>query len=120
MDYEKCQMLFYNLYTLLTYKETPPVVYIREWHHTKKCDRFFNFKPMRAAFEKEVTEENLDDIHLYMERWRDQHEQKLWTALNSRYRCRYIFIDWPHEALSSIGWLTKPWAGFRSALAKGE
>lgn len=91
---DNCQAIYYNLFTLLTYKETIPQAYFHEWAQTFRCDRFTEFKHVRDATEKYVgieTMKNIYGVHVLSEEeeskaqfalthYRQWHKGELWRV----------------------------------------
>jgi hypothetical protein len=128
---EKCQSIYYNLYTLLTYKETTPSSYLREWLQTTRCDDVVGFKEFREVVEKHCTKATMKKIgdcdvldqvdenraESTMTHYRSWHKQHLWSALSAWNKTYYVCVEAPQEALAILGIIPFPYGGYRAAMA---
>ena len=131
---EKCQAIYYNLYTLLTYEEVAPSTYLREWPQTMRCDLYHDLSEVRRVTTSLLTEETmekldgckpLDNIDVFnmnatKTSWRALHEASLWHSLDTSHKIRCLLVDKPREYLAARGLMTAPYAGFRAMLKRSR
>jgi hypothetical protein len=116
---KKCESIYYNLLECHRKKGDQNILatfYIREFWHTKRCDKFHDFTPFRNELENHIGKPSLDRILtrqdvdsdlvnatqacLHYHRW---HEENLVAALSWPKWIQYQTLDRGERLLATVG-----------------
>ena len=124
-----CQTFYYSLYTLLTYPETKPNVYIRELFETSKCDDVFDLRDFRSVVERNITSATLTKIKNYdalgveetkrvasVFNCKSWHKEHIWPALTFSNKLYYTGVEVPREILGKMGIVTLQFGALRNSM----